>query len=801
MHISDFARLWIVPVLFIGISIQACNVTVASADEPVAATATSATLADAQRCRKCHEDFYKHWATSRHGLAVQPYTTDFARKILKPQRDAITIGEHRYRADISPEGGHITEHGPDGEKQYPIKRVMGGKNVCYFLTPMESGRLQILPVGYDVRKQEWFDTTGNGVPHIVDSTDKPVEWTDRRLTFGTSCHACHVSQLTLNFDEQTDTYDTTLKEPGIACETCHGTVEEHIRVCRAAPAGTVAEDLKIVKPGSGFTVRQNNDTCGSCHAKSIPLTKTYDPGKPFFDHFDLIALESSDFYPDGRGLRDTYTVTSWRMSPCVKSGKLDCLHCHTLGGRYKYPGEKTNHACLPCHESRVKNSVEHSKHKPDSPGNTCVGCHMPTREVARVRRTDHSMLPPTPAATIRFKSPNACTSCHTDKTAVWANKLVRKWRESDYQAPVLHRAGLIAAAREGDWSQLDEMLAYLSDSDRDEIFATSLLRLMRSCRDEAKWLIFMKLVTDPSPMVRSAACRGLTAHPEQTVRLLIEALSDDLRLVRVKAAQALVRFRPIVSRILDRAPDKEKLEQRLTSTTQEMFDVFLARPDQWHAHYRVGNFFFNSGRPDMALEAYKTALKLDPDAVPVLVNMAMSYGRLGKTAQAEEQLKKALAKDPDNAVAHFNTGLLKAEQNQNDAAIEHLSKALEEDPEMHQAAFNLGVLLSRTDPETGILMLLKAYDLNPVPKYGMTAAVFMRKRGDAAGAEKMLMEIIESRPDVKRAYDMLSDLYIDRGESDKALEVYKKGLQAETGAEATQSGSSPAGEHPGSDLK
>ena len=30
-------------------------------------------------CRDCHERFYERWATSHHGLAMQPYTDEFAR--------------------------------------------------------------------------------------------------------------------------------------------------------------------------------------------------------------------------------------------------------------------------------------------------------------------------------------------------------------------------------------------------------------------------------------------------------------------------------------------------------------------------------------------------------------------------------------------------------------------------------------------------------------------------------------------------------------------------------------------------
>ena len=74
---------------------------------------------------------------------------------------------------------------------------------------------------------------------------------------------------------------------------------------------------------------------------------------------------------------------------------------------------------------------------------------MPMTSFARMNRTDHSMLPPTPAATIVYKSPNACNLCHSDKDASWADKYVRQWRTRDYQAPILKRAALIEAAKTG----------------------------------------------------------------------------------------------------------------------------------------------------------------------------------------------------------------------------------------------------------------------------------------------------------------------------------------------------------------
>ena len=56
--------------------------------------ASASTFVGSKTCHDCHEDFYKLWATSFHGLAMRPYTPEFGRKNLVPQ-----IGEDRDRQD------------------------------------------------------------------------------------------------------------------------------------------------------------------------------------------------------------------------------------------------------------------------------------------------------------------------------------------------------------------------------------------------------------------------------------------------------------------------------------------------------------------------------------------------------------------------------------------------------------------------------------------------------------------------------------------------------------------------------
>jgi hypothetical protein len=132
---------------------------------------------------------------------------------------------------------------------------------------------------------------------------------------------------------------------------------------------------------------------------------------------------------------------------------------------------------------------------------------------ARMNRSDHSMLPPVPAATKRFGSPNACNSCHKDQTAAWADQKVRQWRTRDYQAPLLQRAGLIEAARKRDWQKLPEMLAYITSKERDQVFAASLIRLTMTAPDERIQPALLKAIQDPSPLVRAAAAVTDPGHP------------------------------------------------------------------------------------------------------------------------------------------------------------------------------------------------------------------------------------------------------------------------------------------------
>ena len=729
---------------------------------------TNKGLAGSRSCRECHQQFYELWSTSHHGLAMQTYTVEFARQNLTSTQTPVRIGKNTYVPCIGVNEGWIFEQKPDSQMQHRIVHVMGGRNIYYFLTPMERGRLQTLPIAYDVRAREWFDTAASGVRHFPGTeSDAALHWTDPAYTFNTSCYSCHVSQLAKNYDLKTDTYHTTWAEPGINCEACHGPGQEHIDVCKSAKADQVPKDLRIISTKS-FSAEQTNAMCSSCHAKMSPVSVSFEPGGRYFDHFDLITLEHPDFYPDGRDLGENYTMTSWLMSPCVKAGELDCTYCHTSSGRYRFKNAKNpNVACLPCHQERVENVTDHTHHDVDSTGSQCVACHMPTTKFARMTRSDHSMRPPMPAATLKFKSPNACNICHRDKDAGWADDHVKKWHEKDYQHPVLEQASLVDEARHGDWDRLKAMLAYISSQSRDEIFATSLLRLLSGCESQAKWpVVIAVLQEDASPLVRAAAAQALDGYINaESVRALAKATSDEYLLVRVRAATALS------------AIDVEQLPSEYQTpvrhATAELLESLSSHPDDYASHYNLGNLHMRRHDEEKALATYETAIKLQPDFVPPYVNIAFIYNSLGHNDKAEACFRKAIALDPNNAAVHLNLGMLLGEMKRPEDAEKSFRAALTADPNLAVAAYNLGVLLASDQLSESLQWCQKAYLLRPDEgRYGYTYAFYLFQKSAVEQAISVLTDMISRNVPYVDAYALLATIHIQRGQPDKAFEIY-----------------------------
>jgi Flp pilus assembly protein TadD len=722
-----------------------------------------------RECRECHESFYQKWATSHHGLAMQPFTPALAQAQFTPQTNPVVIGPRQYRYDQ--QAGAVVETGPQGERRYPITVAMGGKNVFYLLTPLERGHLQVLPISFDVQCRRWFDTAASAVRHFGERRDEALEWTDRLYTFNTACFACHVSQLATRYNSAEDSYATTWLEPGINCETCHGPGAEHVRLCRAAPTNRPPKDLKLIIVRT-MPPHLRNDMCSTCHAKLAPLTPAFTPGERFFDHFDLTCLEDADFFPDGRDLGENYTFTGWRLNRCARASKLDCVHCHTSSGRNRFPGVDANKSCLPCHQERVAAPATHTHHPPGTNSPTCVSCHMPMTEFGRMRRSDHSLRPPMPSAAKQYGSTLACLLCHTERKAEWADAHVRQWHKGDYQAETLRWAALVQAARRGDWSQSAAMCAYLTDSHREEVVAVALIRLLLNCPDTAKWPAFVRAASDPSPLVRAAACAGLEGRFDGAELVaLLRGVRDDFRLVRIRAAQALAgcstaRFAPE-----DRAA--------VAKATAELEQSLTLRPDDSVSLYNLGNYYMTRGELNAAVTNFEASLRLRPDFVPPAVNVSLALNQLGRNADAERSLRTALVHAPTNAGVHLNLALLLGEQGRMEEARQAWLQVLKCEPRQPTAAYNLAVIMGAKDPRAGTEWAARAAGWAPHEwRYASAHAFYLRQAGDVPSALAVLEKFVQQNPASGEASLGLANAQVEAGQTAAAAETCRRALSS-----------------------
>lgn len=722
-------------------------------------------------CIECHAKFYELWSTSHHGKAMQPLNAEFIKSQKLPGSEDFSLEGKIYKIAFGDSTMTMIEKDGENVKNYEVVWVLGGKNVYYFLTPLENGKLQTIPLAYNLNLKSWYNNPQSALRHFPEGpADQALPWKDRMYNFNTSCYSCHVSQLQTNFDLTTDSYQSIWKEPGINCETCHGPSSEHVRIFKNAKEGEVQKQLGLIST-KVFTPDQHNWSCAPCHAKMRPITPGYMPGDRYFDNYDLIILNNTDFYPDGRDLGENYTYTGWMMNKCNSNGQFHCVMCHTSSGRDRFKNNP-NDACKSCHAERVANVVNHSGHKEGSPGALCVNCHMPKTMFGSMNRSDHSFRPPMPEATIKFNSPNACNICHKDKSPEWANKVVRQRKNGNYQDETIKWATLLRSARLGDWKNLDKILEHIAREDLNEVVTASFVRTLDNCDKEQKWPTIINALKSKSPLIRASAANGLTGNFSAAAKTaLLVACADEYRLVRISAANSLAAF----------PNDQFTAEENhlLAKATEEYIASLVTRPDDWSSHYNLGIFYQNQGDASKALESYEIAARLYPESLIPLINSSVLYSSVGNQAKAEENLRKVIAVDSVNEAANLNLGLLMAELGRMNEAEKALKTVLQTNPKQAVAAYNLSVISASKNVKEAVEYAKTAADAAPEePKYAYTLAFYLVQNNKKNEAIKTLQGIIKSNPQYLIAVSFLADIYTKDGKTQEAIKVYQQALKA-----------------------
>jgi len=96
--------------------------------------------------------------------------------------------------------------------------------------------------------------------------------------------------------------------------------------------------------------------------------------------------------------------------------------------------------------------------------------------------------------------------------------------------------------------------------------------------------------------------------------------------------------------------------------------------------------------PDDAKAAYREVLRLDPQAVPALVNLGRLEHESGNLAEAERLYREALSLDPSERSAAFNLAVLAEDEGETRVAIRRYQQAVRIAPDLADAHHRLARL-------------------------------------------------------------------------------------------------------------
>jgi tetratricopeptide (TPR) repeat protein len=110
-----------------------------------------------------------------------------------------------------------------------------------------------------------------------------------------------------------------------------------------------------------------------------------------------------------------------------------------------------------------------------------------------------------------------------------------------------------------------------------------------------------------------------------------------------------------------------------------------------------------------AVEAYRQAIKADPEWVEAHINIGTTLYHLGRLQESFEAFRTAVRMNPDNSLAHFNLGCICDRLGDTDTAIEEFRAAVARVPNMAEAHLNLAIAYEKTGREGDALRHFSFY--------------------------------------------------------------------------------------------
>ncbi len=704
-----------------------------------------------QKCIDCHQKEYDKWRDSHHDHAMEVADKN---TVLGDFEDVV-FKSHGITSRFYQKDGRFFVHtqGPNGDLgEFEITHTFGWFPLQQYLVPFPGGRLQCLPIAWDVRKKKWYHL----YPKDPLAPKDWLFWTNAGQNWNGMCAECHSTNLKKNYDLENDTYQTTWSDIDVGCEACHGPGSRHVEWAQMPDmARPQVENYELVVRTSGINSRKLVELCAPCHSRRAALGDYTHAEPDFLDSMLPSLLAENMYFADGQILEEVYVYGSFTQSKMYHRD-VRCNDCHDVHSIKLV--KKDNDLCLQCHRANEYDTKAHHFHKikdeKGAPitsadgsvlfnvgtGAECVQCHMPGRTYMGIDyRPDHSFRVPRPDLSVKIGVPDACKRCHFDKTSQWSDQTITKWYGPGRKR---HYGSIIDAGRKRRPDVRKDLIQLAGDPLYPVIVRATAISLLSAYPGKDTFQTIKLALMDDEALIRRTAVESIApTNQKERTELIASLLYDPVKAVRIEAARRLAE-KPSIR--LDR--DQEKV---FKAVLKEFVASMEYSGDFAFGRYNLGNLYVALNQPEEAIRNYLAAIKIDDLFYPAKVNLAMFYNKRGENDKAEEQLREVVKAHPELHETSYSLGLLLAEMKKYDSAVVYLKKAAKGMPERSRVHYNLGLLLQYlkkyAEAEGALLKALKLQPDNMAYLYAL--GDFYLKRGKLHKAKNIALQMIAKHPD------------------------------------------------------